>query len=132
MPDPVVAAAVGDRLLDDDCQCGFMFDGFPRTLGQATALDEYLESLSIQIDCVLVLKVDEQELINRLMSRGRTDDNFETIRCRFQQFEKMTEPLVKYYTDQDKLYLVEGRGSADEVFGRIRKILDTFTTNHDD
>jgi len=126
VPDPVVAAAVGDRLNDDDCQRGFLFDGFPRTLGQARALDEYLETLSTLIDCVLVLNVDEAELIGRLKSRGRADDNFETIRCRFQQYEKMTEPLIEYYTDQDKLHLVEGRGTTDEVFSRIKKIVDTY------
>ncbi len=126
VPDPVVAAAVGDRLLDDDCQKGCLFDGFPRTLGQARALDEYLETLSTPIDFVLVLKVDEQELISRLASRGRADDNFETIRCRFQQYEKMTEPLIEYYENQGNLHMVEGRGTTDEVFMRIKNIIDTY------
>ncbi len=124
VPDPAVAAVVGDRLQDDDCRRGFLFDGFPRTLGQARTLDEYLEAMSTPIDCVLVLNVDEQELVSRLKSRGRADDNFETIRCRFRQYEKMTEPLIEYYTDQGKLYPVEGRGTTEEVFSRIKKIVD--------
>jgi adenylate kinase len=123
VPDAVVLAVVGERLGRPDCRTGFLLDGFPRTLQQAQALDELLAGEGTPLDLVLFLDVDEQRLLQRLVSRGRSDDEPETIHRRFEQYLQQTRPLVDYYARTGLLRTIDGVGTPDEVFDRIRRKL---------
>ncbi|MDO4435951.1 MAG: adenylate kinase [Cardiobacteriaceae bacterium] len=118
--DDIVIAMIAEHL--ENVQ-GVLFDGFPRTLSQAKALDDLLAAKGLPITHVIELKVDSEEIISRLLSRGRADDNEETIRNRLQVFENQTKPLVDYYTTQGKLHSVVGVGSVDEIHAQIERHL---------
>jgi adenylate kinase len=120
VPDPFVVQIVGERLQQPDCERGCLFDGFPRTIGQARSLDEYLEAAGTPLDVVLELRVNEDELINRLLGRGREDDSIETIRTRFRDYMTMTTPLIDYYRSTGLLRTIDGLGTTNEVFNAIR------------
>jgi adenylate kinase len=95
---------------------GFILDGFPRSVEQAEALKQMLSRRSLKLDAVLEFRVPEEELVTRLMSRGRADDNEDTIRNRFKVYRDETAPLLDYY--QAELKTVDAVGSLDEVFSR--------------
>ncbi|MGL4673485.1 MAG: adenylate kinase family protein, partial [Wohlfahrtiimonas sp.] len=98
---------------------GFLLDGFPRNLNQAEALDELLAGLSQPIDKVIFFDVSFDIIKERLLSRGRSDDNEETIEKRRKVYESETTPLINYYTKQGKLVTVEGVGDVTEISQRI-------------
>lgn len=98
---------------------GFLLDGFPRNLNQAEALDELLTGLSQPIDKVIFFDVPFEIIKERLLSRGRSDDNEETIEKRRKVYESETAPLINYYTKQGKLVTVEGVGEVTEISERI-------------
>ena len=127
--DPIVVAMVGQRLSQPDCDDGYLLDGFPRTLGQAEALDASLEAVGKSLDVVLMLEVDQDELFRRLLDRsakeGRVDDTPETIRRRMQVYADRTAPLVGYYSGCEMLHRIDGVGTPDEVFQRIQQVLET-------
>lgn len=120
VPDSVVIGMIGN-LLDGqaDKVKGFIFDGFPRTVAQAEALDVLLTDKSNAIHKVLSLHVDEEELVRRLVERGkisgRSDDNEEAIRNRLEVYKKSTAPVADYYADQVKLSDIVGVGSIDDI-----------------
>ncbi|MEX2188077.1 MAG: adenylate kinase [Pirellulales bacterium] len=120
VPDPFVVQIVGERLQQPDCERGCLFDGFPRTLGQARSLDEYLTAAGTPLDAALELRVNEDQLINRLLGRGREDDSIDTIRRRFREYVTLTTPLLDYYQSTGLLRTVDGSGTTSEVFKRIR------------
>lgn len=128
VPDPLVMSIVGERLDSADCRNGCLFDGFPRTIGQAESLDSYLKDRGTPLDVVLELKVDEQVLIERMIQRAkiehRPDDTPETISNRMQVYKTSTMPLLNYYSQRGLLESVDGLGTTDEVFGRIKTIID--------
>jgi adenylate kinase len=124
VPDPIVLQIVGARLEEGDCQNGCLFDGFPRTLGQAQALDEFLADMGAPLDAVIELKVDEDEVVRRLAQRQRGDDTPEIIRRRMHSYWEQTAPLLDYYQRRNILYSIDGVGTPDEVFGRIKAALD--------
>ena len=123
-PDHLVMRIVAQRLQCDDCQNGALFDGFPRTIIQAQLLDDYLAEQGIKLDMALELRVNEEELIQRLLKRaeidGRADDNYETIRERLRVFNTQTAPLTEYYASQGKLERVDGMQSEEQVFADIK------------
>jgi adenylate kinase len=127
VPDDVVVGIVSDRLGQKDCASGCLFDGFPRTVPQAETLDHMLTRKEMPLDLVLALEVPEDELIDRLLARGRADDNRETIRERFRQYNGLTEPLLGYYRRREILRTIDGRGTPDEVFERVRHEVDAAT-----
>ncbi len=122
VPDKVVIGIIGQRLEQPDCDEGCLFDGFPRTERQAAALDKYLDKSGKRIDMVLALQVPENLLVERLLGRGRGDDNLATIRKRFQQYEQGTKPLFDYYEQRGILQIIDGTGTPDEVSARIRAV----------
>ncbi len=99
---------------------GFIFDGFPRTIVQAEALDQLMMEVKSKICQVVSLEVEDDEVLTRLLKRaeieGRKDDNEETISTRLNVYKTQTAPLLDYYNKQNKLYKVKGEGSVDEIF----------------
>jgi adenylate kinase len=116
--DELVVAIVDERLSKEDARCGYLLDGFPRTIGQAEALND---SVIDAIGTVVLLDVDSEEVVQRLLRRAeeeaRADDNEETIRRRLQVFEADTAPLVDFYGDA--VLTIDGMGAVDEVLSRI-------------
>lgn len=130
VPDEVVVGMVDDKINSSPDSSGFIFDGFPRTVHQAAALDKLLNTKSFPIHTVLMLDVPEEELINRLLERGKTsarldDQNEEKIRTRISVYEKETVPVANYYKSQGKLNKISGVGQIDEIFERLCSALDS-------
>lgn len=123
--DDIVVGMIRERLDEPDAEKGFILDGFPRSLAQAEELDELLGALNRPLQGVIHLQVDNEEIVQRLMERGRADDNEETIRNRLQVFQQQTQPLVAYYRDQGLLTPVAGVGTIDEIYSRIKAALPT-------
>ncbi|HEX5470273.1 MAG TPA: adenylate kinase [Lacipirellulaceae bacterium] len=124
VPDDVIVGVVSDRLLQKDCERGCLFDGFPRTVPQAEALDGILAQRQMPLDLVLALEVSESQLVDRLLARGRPDDDLATIRERFRQYNLLTQPLLNYYRDRGILRQIDAEGTPDEVFTRVRSAVD--------
>ena len=124
VPDDIVVEVVVDRLAGRDCASGCLFDGFPRTVPQAEALDRTLAERGIPLDLVLAINVPEERLVDRLMARGRPDDDRVTIGERFRQYTRLTEPLLEYYRKRGILRQIDGDAEPDEVFARIRRAVD--------
>lgn len=132
-PDPLVMSIVGQRLDQADCQHGALFDGFPRTLGQAQSLDEFLQNRGVPLDLVLELKCDEHELMRRILERSkiehRPDDTQETLNKRFKVYREQTAPLLAYYSERGLLRSVDGMAGPDVVFQRIQAALENRGVN---
>jgi adenylate kinase len=124
VPDEVVVGIVRDRLGEKDCAHGCLFDGFPRTVPQAEALDRMLTECRIPLDLVLALEVEEPQLVDRLLNRGRPDDDIETIRERFRQYHRLTQPLLEYYRDRGLLKQIAAEGTPEEVFAKVRSAVE--------
>jgi adenylate kinase len=107
---------------------GLILDGFPRTVAQAEALNALLNDLHHDILMLIEISVEPSELIQRLVSRGklegRSDDNPETIARRLDVYHQQTEPVIDFYKKAGKYYHVDGNGTIDEIFARIRAILE--------
>ncbi|GAA3609987.1 adenylate kinase [Marihabitans asiaticum] len=123
VPDEITNAIVDDRLIEDDCEPGFLLDGYPRTPGQVDALDAMLAARGESVDQVVLLTVDTDELVDRLLKRaatdGRADDTEEVIRERLAIYERETEPLAAVFRERGLLVEVDGMGEVDEVSERI-------------
>jgi adenylate kinase len=117
VPDEVTVAMLKDRISQDDAEDGFILDGFPRTEAQVESLDRLLGEDGL--DKVVVFDVDEDELTERLLSRGRDDDNEDTIRNRFRVYLDQTQPLIEIYASRSVTVHVDGIGEIDEVTDRI-------------
>jgi adenylate kinase len=124
VPDDVVVGIVVDRLTGKDCARGCLFDGFPRTVPQAEALDRMLAERRMPLDLVLALEVPEKKLVERLSARGRPDDDCETILERFRQYNTLTQPVLDYYGRRGILRRIDGDAPPDEVFNRVRRAVD--------
>ncbi len=129
VPDDVVVGVVVERLGQKDCASGSLFDGFPRTVEQAATLDKILAQTGKRLDLALVLLVDKDHLIERLLARGRSDDRLETIGERFREYDRLTEPLIDYYRRQGILQTIDGDSSPEIVFERIQKALAKVTAH---
>jgi adenylate kinase len=124
VPDDVVVGIVRDRLSEKDCAHGCLFDGFPRTVPQAEALDRMLTECRMPLDLVIALDVEEPQLVDRLLNRGRPDDDRETIRERFRQYRQLTQPLLEYYRGRKILQQIPAQGTPEEVFAKVRDAVD--------
>ncbi len=116
VPATLTNALVDDRLDDDDAAAGFILDGFPRSVEQAEALDEMLKKRGLTLDAVVEFRVPEDELVTRLLGRGRADDTEDVIRNRMKVYRDETAPLLEYYSES--LKTVDAVGGLDEVFER--------------
>lgn len=117
VPDELTVSMLAERIEAPDAAAGFILDGFPRTVGQVEALDELLGGNGL--DRVILFEVDEEALVDRMLSRGRTDDNEETIRTRLKVYQEQTAPLVDLYEAQGLLVRVSGDGSIEEIGERL-------------
>jgi len=121
--DEIVIELIESRLPEAEAAGGAIFDGFPRTLPQAEALDKMLQGRGRQIDLVLRLKVDDEALKRRIAGRfaesGRPDDNPESFVVRLEAYNKQTAPLLPYYEGQGKLVEVDGMGTVEQVAAGI-------------
>lgn len=126
--DDIVVALIEDRLPEAEAAGGAIFDGFPRTIAQAQALDLMLEQRKSRIDLVIRLKVDDEALLKRVAGRfaesGRPDDNPESFKVRLSAYNDQTAPLLPYYQNHGKLVEVDGMGAIDEVAAAIDAVLD--------
>lgn len=129
VPDKVVIGMIENKLESNRDAKGFIFDGFPRTVEQARALDELLNRLGTPITAMLSLEVEKQELINRLLSRGmisgRSDDQDQAvIENRISVYNQKTAPLIDYYRKQNKYIWIDGMGTIDDIAGRLKDEID--------
>jgi adenylate kinase len=121
VPDAVTVAMVRDRLTHDDAIKGFILDGFPRTISQAGSLGELLEERGESLDAVVEFQVPEEQLVARLLGRGRGDDTEDVIRRRQQVYRDETAPLLEYYSD--RLVTVDAVGPVEEITDRVASAL---------
>jgi adenylate kinase len=119
---------VRDRINEPDAADGFLLDGYPRTVAQVAELDAMLLESGQAIDAVVVLTVDKDEVVQRLLKRahaeGRSDDDEEVMRHRQDVYAEQTAPLIEVYDDRGLLIEVDGMGPVDEVTSRVFKALD--------
>lgn len=123
VPDELVLRIIDERLNDSDMESGCLFDGFPRNVEQARALDGLMEKRDTPIDVVLEISVEDEELIRRMLARQRADDTSETIAQRLRVYRDQTAPVLRYYAERGLLATIDGQGTPDEVFARIRERL---------
>jgi adenylate kinase len=129
VPDEVVIGMIDNSLDHHKEAKGFLFDGFPRTAAQAEALDKLLQLKNTSIAAVLALEVTEEELVKRLLNRGKTsgrsdDTNESVIRKRFSVYTNETEPVAGHYRKERKFQSIKGEGSVDDIFDSISAVID--------
>ena len=130
VPDEVVIGMVEDFLEANTDAKGFIFDGFPRTVAQAEALDELLEDHDTSIGCMIMLDVPQDELKRRLLERGKTsgradDQNEEKINVRIQEYLNKTLPVASFYDSQNKTCRINGVGTIDGIFSDISAAIES-------
>jgi adenylate kinase len=122
--DDIMNGIVAERLAEDDIRAqGVLLDGFPRTLAQATALDDILGNLGEGVSAVINLDVAIAEVTKRMLDRGREDDSREAIGQRLSLYESETQPLLNFYGERDLVRVIDGIGSETEVFERVEKVV---------
>lgn len=131
VPDEVVIGMISNKLDQNQAANGFIFDGFPRTVAQAEALDVLLNSKKSAISGMIALDVDQAELEKRLLTRGKEsgrpdDQNPEIIKKRVHEYTSKTAQVANYYRSQNKFYSVKGIGSIDEIFESIVAVVANF------
>ena len=120
--DQIVLSIVEERIAKDDCEKGFILDGFPRTVNQAEKLDLLL-STNNKLDYVLRIKVDEEEIIKRLIDRAREDDKPDIIKNRFKSYNAETQPLIPFYEERKILFNIDGMQEIEKVSEDIKKVI---------
>ncbi len=129
VPDEVTIQMLQSEVDKNPDSAGFLFDGFPRTIAQAKALDSFLESKNQNITATVALEADDTILVARLLERGKTsgrpdDQDEEKIRNRYEEYNQKTAPLMDYYKSQGKFHAVNGIGSIEEVTQRLNNVFD--------
>jgi adenylate kinase len=128
VPDEVTNRMVRNRIDESDAEHGFLLDGYPRTLAQVEELDGMIEFTGHQLDAVVVLTVDSEEIVQRLLQRaqteGRADDTEDVIRRRQEVYVEQTQPLIEVYKARGLVHEVDGLGDVDDVTKRIFHALD--------
>jgi len=129
VPDDITIKMLQDEVEKNPQAKGFIFDGFPRTIAQANALDDFLNSKNWSVTATIALEADDKILIERLLKRGQTsrrvDDQDESkIRNRYQEYNQKTKPLIDYYNQKQLFYSVNGIGSIQEITQRVSSVID--------
>ena len=130
VPDSVTIKMLENEVLLNKKVKGYIFDGFPRTLAQAKSLDTFLNSINLKINATIALDVDENELIIRLLDRGKTtnrsdDQDLEKIKNRFNEYNTKTSILIDFYNKQGIFYSVDGKGSVDDITLRLFDLVES-------
>jgi adenylate kinase len=130
VPDAVTIKMLQSEVDQHQDSAGFLFDGFPRTIAQAEALDAFLTAKNQKINVTLAIDADDDVLVKRLLQRGKTsgrpdDQDEEKIRNRYEEYNEKTAPLVAYYQKQNKYHAVDGIGTIAEVTERLTQVLKT-------
>lgn len=130
VPDEVTVGMLKNKVEANKDANGFIFDGFPRTIPQAEALDNYLSSKGQEIDTLISLDVEDNEIVTRLLKRGETskrkdDSSEEIIRNRIDVYNNETSPVFNYYDEKNRAQKVNGFGSLEEIFKRLCKVIDS-------
>ena len=126
VPDSIVISMIEEKLKKPKTTVGFIFDGFPRTVPQAQALDQLLRKHHSKVSVMLCLVVDKEELIDRLLKRGLTsgrcdDAEAATIENRINIYNEKTAPIISYYESQGKYFPIQGIGAIEEIAARLRE-----------
>jgi adenylate kinase len=134
VPDDLILVVEEERISKPDCRSGFVLDGFPRTISQAEALDKYLEEKNLELDHVIELKVAEEILLERVMSRVqqakrsgqavRADDNRDALKLRLDAYNQETAPLIEYYQSKRILTSIDGLQAIDVVIKDVLRALE--------
>ncbi|EIA10324.1 adenylate kinase [Flavobacterium frigoris] len=129
VPDELTTKMLIDEVNKHPDTNGILFDGYPRTISQAEALDAFLESIGSKVDATVALEADDEILIQRLLERGKTsgridDQDEDKIRNRYQEYNEKTAPLMGYYNEQGKFYAVNGIGTIQEITERLSTVID--------
>lgn len=130
VPDEVVIGMIENKIQENPAAFGFIFDGFPRTVPQASALDILLNSRQIPIKSMIALEVEDEELKKRILERGKTsgrvdDQNEELIAKRVSEYNSKTKPVADFYKAQNKFKSVDGIGEIDAIFTEICSVIDS-------
>ena len=129
VPDEMVIGIIQEFIHAHRNSKGFIFDGFPRTRPQAVQLDKMLHDEGTMINAVLLLTVEKNELVRRLLQRakleGRADDKEEVIENRIKIYHEQTAPVASHYNGSGKLFQIDGLGSVDEISARLQKVIDS-------
>jgi adenylate kinase len=130
VPDEVTIQMLQSEVDKNPQAAGFLYDGFPRTIPQAQALDTFLTSKGQSVIATVALEADDEILVQRLLERGKTsgrpdDQDEEKIRNRYQEYNEKTAPLMDYYKAQGKFHAVNGIGSIAEVTERLKGVFDS-------
>ncbi len=123
VPDQLVIDLIRERLGQPDAKPGWILDGYPRTVVQADSLDGLLTDLNQTCDRVVNFDVPDEALIERMLSRGRKDDNEDVIRRRLEVYREQTAPLIDYYQAREKLTTIDGSQSMQEVTTHLGKVV---------
>lgn len=130
VPDSLTINMLQEEVDKNPDSAGFLFDGFPRTLAQAEALDSFLASKDQEITATIALDADDEILVKRLLERGKTsgrvdDQDEDKIRNRYQEYNEKTAPLMDYYKAQNKFYAVNGIGAIEEITERLSQVIES-------
>jgi len=130
VPDIITIKMLENEVLSNKEANGYIFDGFPRTLNQAKSLDDFLSSINLKINATMALDVNEDELIKRLLDRGKNtnrsdDQDIEKIKNRFNEYNTKTSILINFYSKQDKFFSVDGKGSVNDITLRLFGLVDS-------
>jgi adenylate kinase len=127
VPDQLILDLVQERLSQPDATSGWILDGFPRTLAQASFLDELLSQIDQACDYVINFEVPDEILVERLLGRGRKDDTEEVIRHRLDVYRQQTAPLIDFYRERQQLVSIDGHQAIEQVNQKLNQILQAKT-----
>lgn len=125
VPDHLILGMVRDRLSQSDVANGWILDGFPRNVSQASFLDDLLAEIHQESDYAVNLEVPDEALIDRMLGRGRQDDNEDTIRRRLEVYREQTAPVIDYYRDRNHLVSVNGNLPMDQVTSALQEVISS-------
>lgn len=126
--DEIVTEIIEKFIVNHSDSNGFLFDGFPRTVRQAEILEELFKKYNLKLNGVLSLEVPEDILVERMLERGKTsgraDDNIDSIRYRFVEYDNKTKPVLDFYQNENVLHPIHGVGTIEEIFGNICEVIE--------
>jgi len=133
VPDDLIIGIIEKKTKEEIKEPGLIFDGYPRTIKQASSLNKLLKKLNSELTAVISLQLEEEVAVERILGRslssGRKDDNSKVIKRRFKIYEQETKPLLKYYAKQGKLITIDGRPSVALVNRKINSLIKDFKQN---